>query len=89
MPLRPHNPLRSLINNLFAGLDKNPFSGIAGLAALQVVGGVVDGLVLADAGDGRHIGSGLNADFGGAGPGVAVDFALGHELDVAGSSGSL
>ena len=79
----------SLNRNLLAGLDKNPFGGTAGLTALQVVGGVVDGLVLADAGDGRHIGSGLDADFGGAGPGVAVDFALCHELDVAGSSGSL
>ena len=47
--------LRSLNRNLFAGLDTEALGGLAGLAALEVVGGAVGGLVLADAEDGRHL----------------------------------
>ena len=38
--------LRSLNRNLFAGLDTEALGGLAGLAALEVVGGAVGGLVL-------------------------------------------
>jgi len=47
--------LRSLNRNLFAGLDTEALGGLAGLTALEVVGGAVGGLVLAYAEDGRHL----------------------------------
>ena len=39
--------------------------------------------------DGGDVGLGLDTDFGGTGPGTAVDLALGHELQVAGILGGL